>query len=118
MLTLNSEKFLRLLRQLHDLAGIVIGIRSEESNKKAEINFTVDSTMRQDANEIVVLLGELALPMSLAEAKKLRTLFEKDSVEADNLKQKKRGPARAVCVYFFLLRFLSCFPCPNCFWRA
>lgn len=82
MLILNSEKFLKLLRNFHHLSGIVIGVRSETKSK--DITLVIDDGMRKDAEEIIGLLNELILPMSLVEAKRLKKFFKEKKVTLED----------------------------------
>src|SRR5438876_12220453 len=84
MLTLDCEKLFRLLSHLHDLGGVVTGIQAEAKFEK--LTFKIDPTMRSDTDEIIDLVGALAMPMSLAEAKRTKKFFSKDEVDGKDLK--------------------------------
>ena len=77
MLIINSDRFLRLLAQMHQLGGVLTGLTGDGTSVK----LVVDSTIRSDMDEIMVLLNDLSLPMSLKEADRLKAFFSSDKID-------------------------------------
>lgn len=88
MLLLDSEKFLHLLRQLHELSGVLLISMGE-----GEHTLSIDKTMRGDAENLISLLGDLSLSMSLIEAKRLRRFLEDGKVEFKAARERIRALA-------------------------
>jgi hypothetical protein len=65
MLNVNSEKFLRLTRNIQWLHGYL-------AESKEGDTLTVNKDLQEEADEIVELLTEMRLPVSLAQAKRMR----------------------------------------------
>src|SRR5438093_1552518 len=65
MLLVDSQKFLRLLRQIHELRGLLLNAGPGSTV------LVVDDVIRQDAADIHGLTTELGLEMSRLEAERL-----------------------------------------------
>jgi hypothetical protein len=80
MQRLNSERFLHLFRNLHELRGLMTPVH--EGGITRQFSFTVDEGTRSQADELTQLLLQIGLPMSYMEAQRFQSFVGASSVES------------------------------------
>jgi hypothetical protein len=68
--------------QLRDINGVVIGMQAYPHTKGSTLTVNVNQRMRADTDEIIELLRELDLQVSLIYASGTRRFFENETVDA------------------------------------